>query len=471
MSFSGSVPGIVQSAEAVDPVSESKSDGANSQANLYANLPPRAMTWAAKLRLFRFNPGDALALKSIPPGLYSYIQQKEAPYTISLMFTNSYKSLHPAQTQYLGLQPTKKSLLSGGEIIMGAYGQLAAWSFRTGYLADTLGLIKPALDSQLFKDVRLPTDLFYDATFWTDFQDVHHYFQEFFDVNGRMIIINQVLKFAHDKAAENTRIQELRAARNAREAADMTHFSGETLRLYQTLKEHRDLYERIAPRPPKNPRASIPRNASTGHMEDDDAKQKVLREAPLATRCETGPAAIRSLEIPFDIVNVSANSLPGMPDIAATPPGGASLEGSATRNLLLANGDKESFASNKDIGDVSSSEATTTFKTLDLLKALHANESIVSNGDVILGYLISTRANQEFDVARELPQQNASKKVPDSFGVSQPQVLSKIFISRAAMGQLTVDRPVVIQEAVREEAGDSSNTGCCFSFKSFFRKS
>jgi hypothetical protein len=221
---------------------------------------------------------------NIPSGLYSFIQIKTAPRTIFLMPANKYKSLHARQTSYAGL--TTDDLLSAGEIVIGGHGQIAAWSFRTGSLYDTLGLENPDREGVLMKAVGLPLESFYDVKGWIEFKEggVNH-FENFFTEGGFAKTINGAPGLMINPEAEN--IQQQREVRNAKENIARKSLGGAMQKLYQVLQENRDEYERTIRKPVK--KADMLRSASSGQVADEEklaASARLLAEQKLQSQSE-----------------------------------------------------------------------------------------------------------------------------------------------------------------------------------------
>jgi hypothetical protein len=194
--------------------------------------------------LFTLHPQNAAGPNAIPPGLYSFIQEKAEPRFIYLMFTTSYVSLHAKQANYVGLSASSDALLSAGELVIGANGQVSAWSFRTGYFFERLGLSHPVMGGSLMQAVGLPEAIFYDADDWIRFNPL---FKDTIKSNGRMDVLREGDHPSDDAVKAN---RDARLQRELNETKVESALSGPALKLYQRLRIERDLYESMPPREP-----------------------------------------------------------------------------------------------------------------------------------------------------------------------------------------------------------------------------
>jgi hypothetical protein len=291
--------------------------------NQISLLPDLGKSWVKVGRFFALDPARAHLPNAIPPGLYSYIQLKKEPRTIFLMFTNSYLSLHPKQTEYAGLTPA--DLLSGGEIAIGGHGQVAAWAFRTGYLYGVLGLANPDLEGPLMQAVGMPVDDFYAVEDWIAFKEggINH-FAAFFTPYGLAKTINQPSKLLASikDVAEN--IQQQREIRNAQEEIVIQGLPAAQQKLYKVLQTNRDEYElhiqgaiKTSGMPRSISSGSVyetdkkyvmPRSVSAGSVDENEKKASLARlEAELPLQSQSDPQKVRTLSTE----DLEAKNLPG----------------------------------------------------------------------------------------------------------------------------------------------------------------
>jgi hypothetical protein len=461
-----------------------KSNLSESQISL---LPDLGKAWVRAGGFFALDPARAHLSNSIPAGLYSYIQLKNEPRTIFLMFTNSYQSLHPKQTAYAGL--TTDDLLSGGEIAIGGHGQVAAWAFRTGYLYATLGLANPDLKGPLMQAVGLPVDSFYAVEDWIAFKEGGaNHFAAFFTSSGSARTINQPSKLVTNVKVAEENIQQQREARNAYEEIVKQGLTGAAQKLYQVLQTNRDECEVLIQQPIKI--SDMPRSASSGDVDKHERRASLARlAAEQRLQSQSDRLKVRTL----NTLSVDAENLPGTMNEV-------SLITRTDQNEPTSGGPLSNGYPPKEEGDPPSlvrGEAPIFFEAFE---ALSRQDSAVEEGRKRIAFDLamrkpSSRISPTFDVtrldhrilqdAKEIPEvsspfspsENGEKRVAQLMvgsvvaeSAGPTAAAFRLFLSRSELGRAKAEKSTVATETVEViadeyEAVNENPVSCCFSFR------